>query len=228
MKTGYGNWKVSSGGVMIKKMKTGKKAGIIVIVVIMALLTLNGKWIIFNDRSIEGSVVDAETGKPLEGVIVFGLWELTQYFSHGSGGYARISMEISDNDGKFKIPFWITFKPWTFNSSMSSITPIIIIYKPGYRFYSSNIIMRAGFPADISKTEVEKKELKEQYSINPAKLRRISTDKERIQNYNDLETTMSFPSWHYSKKQTKIIYDALRKEISQLPKEEAHKFDVGD
>jgi hypothetical protein len=193
----------------------------------MTLIFLSGRWIFFFAGPTEGSVIDAETGKPLEGAIVAGLWELTQFPSHGSGGYAKISLEITDKDGKFKIPFWITFKPWTFFSSMNDITPIIVIYKPGYKFYSSNIVMRAGFAGDISKTKEEQKELKERYGINPAKLHEVHSDEERIQNWHDLRTTMSLPSWHYSKKQTKIIYNALREEISQLPTEK-RKFDVGD
>lgn len=184
----------------------------------MALILLigRGNWICFFDTPIEGFVVDAETGKPLEGVIVVGLWELTQFPSHGSGGYAKISMEITDKEGRFTIPFWITFKPWTFYSSMDDITPIIVIYKPGYKFHTSNIVMRAGFPGDISKTEEEKKELKERYSITPAKLYKVHSDEERIQNYDDWGTFARFPSWDYSKKQTRIIANALRQDMLDL------------
>lgn len=186
---------------------------------------MNGKWIIFHDSSITGYVIDAETRKPLEGVVVAGLWELTQYFSHGSGGYAKISLVETDKEGRFKIPCWLTFKPWTFNSSMSDGAPIIVIYKPGYKF--SHRVLLARYSHDIAMSEEERQYLKETNSIEPAKLNKVSTDKERIQNYDDLKTTMSFPSWHYSKKQTQTIYDALREEISYLPIEKANKFDVG-
>jgi hypothetical protein len=214
---------------MINKIPKRWRSLIIFVALLMApiLLIGRGNWILFFDSPIEGYVVDAETGKPLEGVIVAGLWELTQFPSHGSGGYAKISMEITDKEGMFKIPFWITFKPWTFYSSMDDITPTIVVYKPGYKFHTSNIVMRAGFPGDISKTQEEKKRLKEEYSVNPVKLKRIYSDEERIQNYYDWGTIARFPGWHYSRKQTRKIYGALREEISHLPKEKANKYNVG-
>jgi hypothetical protein len=199
---------------MINKIPEQKRVWIIIAVLILIMLTMNGKWVVFRDSSIEGQVVDAETGKPLEGVIVAGLWELTVFFSHASGGYAKISLVETDKEGKFKLPWWITFKPWTFCSSMSDGAPIIVIYKPGYKL--SHRIIMARYPETGLVIKGQREYLEEINSINPAKLKRIYTDEERIQNYHDWGTFASFSSWHYSKKQTKIIYKALVQEMQGL------------
>ncbi len=176
----------------------------------------SSQWMLFHDNEIKGSVIDVETQKPIEGVIVVGMWRLSQFLSQGFGGYAKVILVTTDSEGKFIIPSWTAFKPLTFDSSMHDLAPEIVIYKPGYKLYFSHKIERQGFPNDISKTQEQKKWIKEEYSINPAKLKRIFTDEERIQNEVNWGTWARFPDEFYSKEQAKVIFDALEEEILQV------------
>lgn len=181
------------------------------------------QWMLFYDAGISGTVIDAETGKPIDGTIVVGLWRLSEFPGEGFGGYSKVSMVKTDKDGKFTIPFWVTFKPWKFYMYLHELVPEIAIYKPGYRFHWSHKISRAGFPGDISKTAEEKRILKEKHSIEPAKLKRIRTDEERLANYDDWEVWARFPDWHFSKRQIAVIADALKEDVARISQETEKK-----
>lgn len=189
--------------------------------VLIALTLISGpgcgnQWMLFYDKPINGYVVDAETGKPIEGIIVIAMWQLTQYLSHGFGGYAKVIEVKTDKEGKFRIPFWVTFKPWKFNSPMDDLAPEIMIYKPGYKFYYSHKIMRAGYPGDISKTAEQKRWVKEEYSINPSKLRRIYADEEIWASFSEFESQRASYEY-YSKKQLVDMFNTIEKGTSALP-----------
>ena len=60
----------------------------------------------YSAKAIEAWVVDAETKKPLEGVIVVAHWEL-RYGLEGGGAYQLHVMEtVTDKDGRFYFPEW--------------------------------------------------------------------------------------------------------------------------
>jgi hypothetical protein len=140
------------------------------------------QWVYFHDKGIRGHVVEADTNKPIEGAIVVTMWQLSQIGSQGFGGYAKVIETETDKEGKFIIPAWKAFKPLTSNSIMHDSAPKVIIYKPGYKVYWSHRVLWEGYPNDFSKTDEDKRKLKEEYSINPAKLQKICTDEERAKN----------------------------------------------
>lgn len=198
-----------------------KKVLISLAVIFLGLMLLSGpgcgkQWVLFYDKAITGCVVDAETGRPIENVIVVGMWQLTQYLSHGHGGYAKIAIATTDKEGKFRIPFWITFKPWKYHSPMDELAPKIVIYKPGYEIYWSHKIMRLGFPGDYSKTSDEKQKFREEYSIDPAKLNRSYNDEAIWKNYGEFEFERA-PYEFFSKKQLRDVFDTIKKAVFQLP-----------
>lgn len=98
-----------------------------------------GQWIIFHDSEITGQVIDAETKRPIEGAVVVMILSLTQIASEGFGGYAKIIETATDLDGKFTVPGWISFKPWRFDSVTHEMGPKIVVYKPGYRVFSTHL-----------------------------------------------------------------------------------------
>jgi hypothetical protein len=65
-----------------------------------------------------------------------------------------------------------------------------------------------------------------------AKLHKVKSDEERIQNYHDWGMTgfpgPLFPLNHFSRREIRIIYDALSEEFSHLPKEKASKYYLGN
>ena len=188
------------------------------------------QWIYFHDKEINGSVVDVETSKPIEGAIVIGMWALTQIPGEGFGGYAKIVSVTTDKDGNFTIPSWTTFKPWKFNSVIHELAPEIIIYKPGYKLYHSHKVQREGFWDDYSKTEEEKKRIKDAASLNHAKLKKIYTDEERARNLERVETEgrLFDLTENLSKKEAIILIKAVKEEYLLLPKNRKERFKYMD
>jgi len=217
-----------------EKQKPPKyKIALITIGIILVFLVIaeKGKWMLFYDTSIAGSVIDAETGKPVENVIVVGMWQLSEFLSQGFGGYAKIILVETDKDGKFRLPFWVTFKPWTFYSSTRDGAPLVIIYKPGYKLlYTGRDAWTENDQAPhLSGDELAlAKKRQEDFGINPARLNKIYTDVERIQNYHDWITDADISGPHFTKRQSKIIFSAIQKEMSLLPKEKANQYYLGN
>lgn len=211
----------------MNKEKRSSRIGKIALSLAFVLITLTlisgpgcgNQWMLFYDKPITGYVVDTENNQPIEGAIVVAMWQLTQYLSHGFGGYAKVIEVKTDKEGKFRIPFWFTFKPWKFNSPMDDLTPKIVIYRPGYKVYWSHKVMRLGFPGDISKTQEQKKWIKEEYSINPAKLKKVYTDEEKAKNIMEARSL----TWLFmigdglNKRDVSQILKALEEERLSLP-----------
>lgn len=220
--------------IKIDKIKL-QQAGLLIAALTVMFIILNtisgSQWMLFYDKSFSGTVIDAETNQPIEGAIVVGMWRLSQFPSEGFGGYAKVGLVTSDKEGKFTIPWWITFKPWKFYMYLQSLAPEIYVYKPGYRFHWTDRLSRAGYPGSYEKTTEERMWLKEQHSIDPAMLYKVHKADERIQNYHDWGMTRfpggEFPFNHYSRRQIRIIYKALEEEFSNLPKEIANKYYLG-
>lgn len=197
------------------------RKAVIVLVTLLAFTTgvsllLGGQWITFYGNRIQGTVIDADTNQPIEGAIVVGLWRLSEVPGEGFGGYAKVSMVKTNKKGNFTIPCWVRFKPWKFYMIMHELAPELAIYKPGYKFHWSHKVSREGFPGDISKTADEKRMLKEKYSIKPAKLVKIFTDDDRLENYDNWGSKARFPNSCYSPDAFKIIVKALKEELLQL------------
>ena len=69
---------------------------------LVAFLTL--PWFHYY-RSIDGVVVDAETGEPIENVIVVAYWELKEKMFHNSeSGVTHISEVVTDSQGRYHLP----------------------------------------------------------------------------------------------------------------------------
>lgn len=61
----------------------------------------------YSAKNIRGQVVVAETGQPLEGVIVVARWRLNWTTGPGSAGGTINTLEaVTDKEGKFFIPGW--------------------------------------------------------------------------------------------------------------------------
>lgn len=174
------------------------------------------QWILFYDKPITGRVVDAETGDPIENVVVISMWQLTQYLSHGHGGYAKITVTKTDKDGTFQIPFWITFKPWKWNSSVDEYAPKLVFYKPGFNLCITHRILWERDAQDMNMTAQEKKKLKEDSSINPAKLERVYADEAIWNAFEEFEAARA-PYEYFSKKQLRELFNQIKKGAKQLP-----------
>jgi hypothetical protein len=212
--------------IKIDKIKL-QQAGLLIAALAVMFIVINtisgSQWMLFYDKSISGTVIDAETNKPLEGAIVVGMWRLSQFPSEGSGGYAKVSLVTTDKEGKFTIPCWITFNPWKLYAYLQDLAPEIAIYKPGYRFHWSHKKSRLGFPLAYEISAEERRKLYEKYTINPARLVKIYTDEDRLENYDDWSSKARFPEKYYSSHDSEIIAKALKEELSQLSDKNSRK-----
>ena len=83
---------------------------------------------------IEAWVVDAETGKPLEGVVVTANWELVKGSLDGPRYFGQLDVKetLTDKDGRF------TFAGFTKEDSsgaeLRESDPQILVFKAGYEF----------------------------------------------------------------------------------------------
>jgi hypothetical protein len=87
--------------------------------------------IYYSDGPWKGTVIDAETKEPLEGVVVVAIWEKKYGGPAGPYTYFLDAVEaMTDKDGQFVIPKywkwnWVPFVSWIEG-------PTFEIFKPGY------------------------------------------------------------------------------------------------
>src|SRR5712672_2347041 len=107
----------------------------------LALLALSA-CASYSAKPISATVVDADTGQPLEGVNVVVTWELE--FVKNEWGYGETRGEglmtqmeaVTSSDGKFHIPGWGPARipsNLPLRSMLSPMQPSIRLFKSGYR-----------------------------------------------------------------------------------------------
>jgi hypothetical protein len=85
-------------------------------------LPLAGPW--------QAQILDADTGQPLEGVIVLALWEKRTFaWPHPDRGYHDLDEVVSDKDGRIVIPARVVASRHPFEITLG---PLLTIFKPGY------------------------------------------------------------------------------------------------
>jgi hypothetical protein len=97
-------------------------AGLIALAVLAWPAGAAGPW--------KAQVLDAETGQPLEGVVVLARWDKRSVgWPHPERQFHDIDEIVSDADGRFVIPArdLSTRNPWR-----ALVGPIITMFKPGY------------------------------------------------------------------------------------------------
>lgn len=197
-------------------MRTG-----ILFLLLFGLITLSsecdaGQWLFYHDKEIRGRVVEADTGKPIEGALVIAIWKLTDVVGEGPGGDANVEVTETDRDGHFVISSWIRFKPWKFVYTIDSLSPEIIIFKPGYMVHLSHKYERSGFNDDNTMSSQEKSLAKIKYGIDPANLKGITNDKDRLRSLNYFCNSIDIKNRAYSKNEYAIIYKAYQAELRNL------------
>lgn len=93
-----------------------------------------GGWLIYHDGPYIGQVLDDETGEPIEGVAVVGVWDLDLY--GGPAGPIEHGFDdqesVTDKEGRFKLSSRTGFYWWPFAGMKK---PYFYAYKPGYDSY---------------------------------------------------------------------------------------------
>ncbi len=88
---------------------------------------------IYSADEIEGWVADAETGKPLEGVIVVAHWRLKGGLEGGTPiRELQIFESVTDQSGRYYFPSW--GPKFAFSGYLGGESPGILLFKQGYKF----------------------------------------------------------------------------------------------
>jgi hypothetical protein len=94
-------------------------------------------WLIFHEPKYKGSIIDAETKEPIEGVVIVAMYYVHPIISGPAGGSARIihiKETLTDAKGDFIIPSYTTLT----SPNSFEIDTEFIIYKGGYASYPDN------------------------------------------------------------------------------------------
>lgn len=107
--------------------------------ILLALLAICIPFWVFGDppvyfaKDIQGQVVDGETSRPLQGVVVVAKWQVyaTGIGSGGGGGSIKTIEVITDQEGRYVIPGWgpRMRPPLTY---LNSKDPELTYFMPGY------------------------------------------------------------------------------------------------
>lgn len=120
--------------VKCRQIKDKRKRIIVIMAILLAISTFNNRsiyWFLYWDGPYHGQVVDADTGEPIEGAAVAGIWELEYFilFIYSNTHFANAKETVTDADGKFKLPLTFAFTFWPF-SALNEMD--LVVFKPGY------------------------------------------------------------------------------------------------
>lgn len=109
----------------------------------------------YSGRAINARVVDATTGRPIDGVVVVADWRLTTWLRHGGTGQTLIFYRpetLSDSMGRLALPAWgpIPRPPITVLTG----APDLVLFKHGYEPLTLRAAVDTdGGPPDLSMRE---------------------------------------------------------------------------
>jgi len=93
----------------------------------------------YSAKPITATVLDAETGKPVEGVIVNAYWHLEDQGGHGLGPF-NVTEAVTDSNGGFFMPGWGPMEVPQYPSQpflrarLDPNQPWLQLFKHGYKF----------------------------------------------------------------------------------------------
>lgn len=109
-----------------------RKRILFVMLILLAISMASNRsfyWIVYWDGPYHGQVVDADTGKPIEGASVAGIWMFEYLHIKSSVGFANARETVTEANGRFTIPLTFAFTFWPF-SSLEDMD--LVVFKTGY------------------------------------------------------------------------------------------------
>ena len=123
MRMEYGESVLSNGGSSMRKLCLS-----IAVFFLATTNVLSADFLYHSDGPYKGKVVDLETGDPIEGVVVAGVWVL----SFSLTAFCDAKEIVTDKNGEFVLPKGSCFSLWPL-AEMDRMD--IIVFKPGYLAY---------------------------------------------------------------------------------------------
>lgn len=95
---------------------------------------------------VHGQVVDADTGAPLEGVIIPAHWELEGSWA-GPISQVAVMETVTDKDGRFAFRWWRPRLRWPLWGILGTRAPSLFFFKSGYEWEvcSNDVFSHSGF-----------------------------------------------------------------------------------
>ena len=99
-----------------------------------ALLSLSSCVVTYQFAPIEAWVVDAETGKPIEGAVVTANWELVKGSFDGPRYYGQLEVTETITDANGRFAFDGFSKEDSSGAELRESDPQVIVFKAGYEY----------------------------------------------------------------------------------------------
>jgi len=88
---------------------------------------------VYRGEAFQGTVVDASTGKPVDGVVAVAHWELRGGIEGGFAvGQVQILESVTDAEGRYAFPGW--GPKFAVRGTLDFSAPNILLFKRGYRY----------------------------------------------------------------------------------------------
>ena len=99
------------------------------------LLFLAAIWLTcYSAADVEGRIVNAKTGEPIEGAVVVGIWQLeSQGFEHSYGKAIHVVESVSDAEGHYRLEGFVLKFAGHLMGSLKDSDPLIRVFAEGYR-----------------------------------------------------------------------------------------------
>jgi len=170
-----------------------------VIIISCMLSSFSCSYAVRYDGPYEGRIIDAKTGKPVEGVVVLGVWYKEKITVGGAVHHFYDAQEtVTDKDGEFSIQ-GLGLKIF------SNVVPMsLLVFKSGYEYLGL-------FPWDtLEKDILLRKEIKWEGKKAVIPLKKLSLYERKKQG------TPLFPSDAYRRKKIPLLLKEINKEEIQF------------
>lgn len=117
----------------LARMKLGDSP--ILTLVLLCAMMMSG-CATYRADAIEGWVVDADTGRPVEGVVVVASWAIkTGLMDAHTFAQAKVLEAVTDHDGHYTFPAWgPKLMAVQMSAEMRGDQPALLLFKSGYKF----------------------------------------------------------------------------------------------
>lgn len=103
------------------------------LIALVTLFQLGGCAIMYSSADVEGRIVDAESGEPIEGAVVVGVWQLeSQGFEHSYGAAIHVVESVSDTEGHYRLKGFGTKWVGPFRGELRNSDPWVVVFAEGY------------------------------------------------------------------------------------------------
>lgn len=114
--------------VLSKRGPSMKNFCLVIIILLTATSVFSADFLYHSDGPYKGKVIDLETGQPIEGAVVAGVWVLEFNFTP----FCDAKETVTDKNGEFILPKASCFSLWPL-ARMNNLD--IIVFKPSYLAY---------------------------------------------------------------------------------------------